>query len=61
MMLRVYWSWKYGTFGLRIGQVWVCLKAHWNAPLFSERYGYRKPVVKIGGWRLIVERKEDGL
>lgn len=33
------------------------LLAHWTSepPLFSERYGFRRAVVRIGVWRLFVE------
>jgi hypothetical protein len=30
----------------------------WCRPLFSERYGYRKPVLRAFGWRLFGPRNE---
>ena len=33
------------------GFSWTC-----EPPLFSERYGYRKPIVRIGRWRVFVLR-----
>lgn len=35
------------------------LKAPWNAPLFSERNGYKLPVATFMGWRIFPLRAEE--
>jgi len=40
-----------GFFTLRLGRAWFLLRAPWDPPLFSERYGYLRPRIKLGGWR----------
>lgn len=46
-------SWKFGEWSFRYKKFILQLKAPWNTPLFSERYGYSKPVFKLGEWRLL--------
>ena len=54
--MKVYaWRW-----GLRI---WlcghsVCLLGPHDSPSFSERNGYRKPALKLGGWRIFVKKSK---
>jgi hypothetical protein len=45
-----------GSFGFVLLGWWLHIKAPWNAPLFSERYGYHPPRWKAGGWRVWVRR-----
>lgn len=46
-------SWKFGSWWVRWrGGHGLALKAPWNKPRFSEREGYRKPLVVKTGWRL---------
>lgn len=41
-----------GTWWLGIGPLRLIIRAPWNAPLFSERYGHTKTLKIGGGWRL---------
>lgn len=50
--MSAYLSWKHGTFWVRIWRYGIRVKAPWNRPLFSERYGYTKPMIEIKGWRV---------
>lgn len=58
--IRVFWqpigwalSHEYGTWWIGLGRWRLMLKAPWNAPLFSERHGYRRPILRFRGWRLL--------
>ncbi len=42
---------KYGIWWFRILGYGLIMRAPWNKPLFSERYGYRK-VIKFKNWRI---------
>lgn len=42
-----------GLFGLRAGHYIYRLKAPWNRPLFSERYGLDPVLFRAFGWRLL--------
>lgn len=52
--------WKWGAW-LKVGKR-KCIFLGPNDPrMFSERYGYRKPIAKCGPWRLFVEKEVDDL
>jgi len=43
----------HGIWGVRIGPLYVVVKARWNRPLYSERTGKRGKFIRLGGgWRL---------
>jgi len=42
---------EYGIAWFRVRGYGLMIKAPWNEPLFSERYGYRK-FVGLFGWRV---------
>ena len=46
------WDWQAGVVWLRIFGYGLSIKAPWWPPLFSERNGFKRPLLKIGGWRL---------
>lgn len=46
-------SWHYGIWSIRIGRRMLMLKAPWNEPLFSERYGFNKTLLACRDWRLL--------
>ena len=46
-------SYEYGVWWLGILRWRIMLKAPWNEPLFSERYGYRRVILKYRGWRVL--------
>lgn len=56
---HLYWggSWKYGVWTVRIKQSSLQLKAPWNSPLFSERYGLKTWIIRFRGWRLIFDNR----
>ena len=41
-----------GVFWLRLGSLGFSVNAPWRAPMFSERYGHRKPIAQLLGWRV---------
>jgi hypothetical protein len=43
-----------GIWWFRIFGIGLVLKSPRNKPLFSERYGYRKPIIRIAGWRVLL-------
>lgn len=43
---------EFGTWWLGLGPVRLILRAPWNEPLFSERYGHTKTIKIGGGWRV---------
>lgn len=45
-------SWRYGIWWVRFFGRGYVIRAPWNPPLFSERYGHRLPIVILRGWRL---------
>jgi hypothetical protein len=48
------WSREWGTWWVGIWRFRIILRAPWNEPLFSERYGHTK-TLKVGrGWRVAV-------
>jgi len=47
-------KWKYG-FRVWFGRRSIALLGPSDKKLFSERNGYRKPVVSIGMWRLFID------
>jgi hypothetical protein len=47
---------EWGTWWLGIGRSRMIVKAPWNAPLFSERYGHTKTFKIGGGWRVQFRR-----
>lgn len=51
--IRFVFAPRMGLAGLRIGHRYFKLKAPWNRPLFSERYGYERTLWRLGGWRLL--------
>jgi hypothetical protein len=55
--MRVSLRWAQGNFAAYTETNWVCVKAPWNEPLYSERYGGRKPLVKVGGWRMFARKR----
>lgn len=48
----VYWRW---------GGYWWKIKAPWDRPLFSERYGHTPTLARFLGWRLLKENPRDHL
>lgn len=46
-------SWEYGSWFIRLPFGILLLKAPWNEPLFSERYGHVRVLARVCGWRLI--------
>jgi hypothetical protein len=56
---HIFWgllSWagsaEWGTWWLGIWRWRLLVKAPWNEPVFSERYGYTKTLRIGGGWRV---------
>jgi len=50
-------AWKSGVWWVRSQRSLLILRASWNDPLFSERYGYYAFRLPLGfGWRLILKR-----
>lgn len=48
---RVWASYSDGSYGFIIFDWWLCIKAPWNAPVYSEVYG-GDPWRQLGrGWR----------
>lgn len=45
-----------GSWWIGLGRSRLILKAPWNGPLFSERYGLTKTFKIGGGWRLQFRR-----
>jgi hypothetical protein len=45
--------WKYG-FRVWFGRHSVALLGPRDPQFFSERYGYRRPIVRVGSWRVFV-------
>lgn len=43
-----------GVWWLGIGRFRLILKAPWNRPLFSERYGLTRTLRLVSGWRVQV-------
>lgn len=43
----------WGTWWLGVWRWRLILKAPWNAPLFSERYGYTRKLPLGFGWRVL--------
>jgi hypothetical protein len=44
---------------LRMGSVCFQAKGKHSHPLFSERYGYKKPFLRLGSWRFFLFRSKD--
>lgn len=51
----LWWEPKLGFWAIRLGKGVLRLKAPWDEPLFSEREGYRPPLLKYKGWRFFAE------
>lgn len=50
-------NWTSGIWWLRLRRCLFVIKARWNDPLFSERYGYYVFRLPLGfGWRFILKR-----
>lgn len=45
-------SWERGVWWVGFGRARVILRAAWNEPLFSERYGFTNTWRIAKGWRL---------
>jgi len=52
--------WKYG-FRVWFGRHSVALLGPRDARLFSERNGYRKPLVRVGPWRVFVDTSNSAI
>lgn len=50
-------SYSQGIWWIRVFGYGLSLKAPWDKPLFSERNGYTKVIVKFKGWRVFWLRK----
>lgn len=49
-------SFEHGIWWLRVGRLVFILRASWKDPLFSERYGYDRFRIPLGGgWRFLVK------
>lgn len=48
-----------GIWWVRVPLGVAALKAPWNPPLFSERYGYKRRVPLGFGWRLLFFRPNE--
>ncbi len=46
-------STEWGVWWVGFGRWRLMLKAPWNEPLFSERYGFKKKIPLLRGWRLL--------
>ena len=46
------WSWEWGTWWLGVWRWRFIVKAPWNEPLFSERYGFTWTMPIGFGWRI---------
>lgn len=44
---------EHGIWWVGVGRARIILKAPWNRPLFSERYGFVKRLPLGFGWRLL--------
>ena len=44
---------------LRLGPVCFQAKGPNSHPLFSERYGYKKPFIRVRGWRFFLFLSKD--
>lgn len=51
-LLYATWDREYGAGWLRVFGYGLSLKAPHCRPLFSERYGYKIPWLRLAGWRL---------
>lgn len=49
----------HGIWWIRIPLGVAALKAPWNAPLFSERYGFKRRLPLGFGWRLLFFRPTE--
>lgn len=62
--MRIKWTvyacfnWEVMWFRIYPGGPGVALHTHKAKPLFSERHGYRKPILKVWKWRLFTLPKE---
>lgn len=54
--MRVFGSVSHGVWGFLAFGWWGILRAPWDVPLFSERYGYEKYTRLCAGWRFKVRR-----
>lgn len=54
-----YGSILHGVWWFRLFGSGLLLRAPWDSPLFSERYGYQKPKMKFKGWRLFTIHPHD--
>lgn len=57
---NLYWggSLEWGVWSIRVCNHVVQLKAPHNRPLFSERYGYKKTLLTVRGWRLLYDGRK---
>lgn len=51
-------SYSWGTWWVGAGRFRLILKAPWNAPMFSERYGYTRYMPLGFGWRVTARMVE---